>query len=464
MSIEAAARADGETRRAALIPPAPRQPPRDLPLLRLALMVRRNSLGAWPARAYDEMLVHRRFFRVDYFLINDPAAARRVFSEGADRYMRPIGVQRMLRPSVGTGLLTVDGEDWRRQRRMLAPAFTPQHIERLIPHFHDASRQMLSGMGSGGRFNLATLLETAVVDAVGRGLFSLPLHDRSSRIAGLLHTYFRGPAQATMWDFIARNEDDYAWRLRGRAAWSRIWFREIDAIVAARRAQPGSARAHADVLDILFAAKDTQTGAPLTAEAIQGQVATLLSAGFESTARTVFWACYLLASDLAEQDAIRAELRAAPPTGVNGLAALRAWPRLSATLLETMRLYPSVSVLARQARAPDEVLGKKVRTGDFVLVCPWVMHRHRKLWDAPEAFRPGRFLDPAARQNEAFAPFGVGRRVCIGASFATTEATILLAHLLHRFRVTLDDARPVMPVATTTTAPDIEPWFRLTPA
>lgn len=461
MSIQEAA--PTPARRAPVIPPAPRQPPRDLPLLSLALMVRRNSLGAWPARAYDNMLVHRRFFRVDYFLINDPATARRVFSEGADRYVRPVGVQRMLRPSVGTGLLTVDGDEWRRQRRMLAPAFTPQHIERLIPHFREAGRHMLGEMGTGGRFNLANLLETAVVDAVGRGLFSLPLYDRSSRLAGLLHSYFRGPAQATMWDFMARHEDDYGWRMRGRAAWSRTWFREIESLIAARRALPGAARDHADVLDILFAARDPETGRPLSDDAVRGQVATLLSAGFESTARTVFWACYLLTRDPAEQEAIRAEIAAAPPETMRTLNDLKAWPRLSAALMETMRLYPSVSVLARQARAPDDILGHQVRPGDFVLVCPWVMHRHRKLWEAPDAFLPDRFLKTDARANEAFVPFGVGRRVCIGASFATTEAMLLLAQLLTRFRLTIDDPRPVMPVATTTTAPDIEPWFRLTP-
>ena len=133
-----------------------------------------------------------------------------------------------------------------------------------------------------------------------------------------------------------------------------------------------------------------------------------------------------------------------------------------AVLDEVMRLYPPAYVIVRAARQPDEVAGVAMKPGDLAIISPWVLHRHRKRWHEPDAFVPERFLPGASAVDRfAYLPFGVGPRVCIGAHFALTEATLVLAELMRSFRIELVTSRPVLPVAVVTTQPDHAPLFRL---
>ncbi len=188
----------------------------------------------------------------------------------------------------------------------------------------------------------------------------------------------------------------------------------------------------------------------------------MLFAGFETTARLLSWAVYLLALDQAEQDAVRNEVTALPPEQVVSLEDMQKWPRLRCVLLEALRLYPPVPHLIRQALEKDEVLGELVEPGDLIWISPWTLHRHQDHWENPTAFVPERFAgQPQAWTRGAFVPFGSGPRICIGASFSMAEAQILLAALLKRFQVDLVDKRPVLPVGLTTTVQDHEPQFSL---
>jgi cytochrome P450 len=440
-----------------LAPPAPRPPDRDLPLLRMMLLLRANSLAAWPARAYRELVVHRQFLGVDSWLINDPVGVRRVLGEQADNYRRPVAMQRLLNPFIGGGLLNAEGEDRRRQRRTIAPIFTPASIERLFPQFLAAGEQMIGELGQGGRIDLGRRLERTAIDAAGRALFSLPLADRADEIGGLLRRYFRGAVRPTIADFYARSGSDHGWAQAGRRAWSRRWFAEIEALVGRRRAQP-SAPGAPDAFDRLADAATSDKD-------LRDQAATLIATGFESTARSLFWAAYMLSLDPAEQAAVRAELALAPPEQAKTLDDLRAWPRLTNVVHETLRLYPSVSTLMRVAGEDGALCGHRIKAGSFVVISPWVMHRHHAFWDRPELFMPERFEGrPERLRDGTYLPFGGGRRVCIGGAFAIAEITLILAQLLSRFDLALDDPRPVSPVATATTVPSLEPWFRLTPA
>ena len=137
--------------------------------------------------------------------------------------------------------------------------------------------------------------------------------------------------------------------------------------------------------------------------------------------------------------------------------------KVGAVLDETLRLYPPAFPIGREALGADSVAGHPVRRGDVILIAPWLLHRHEKLWDAPNAFIPSRFL-PGAPPPDRFAylPFGVGPRVCIGAHFALVEATLALAKIVGRFRVELADTTPVLPIGVVTTQPDRSPPFRIT--
>jgi cytochrome P450 len=244
-----------------------------------------------------------------------------------------------------------------------------------------------------------------------------------------------------------------------------IAWRVIKHSISVLFAIPSSARRVATVRrrDLLIAAQDSESGEVLSDVEVRDQCGTMLVAGSETTARLLFWATYLLTLDAAEQNRLRDELVAYPPERVSKLDDLLNWPRLRQALLEALRLYPPVAYIAREAIADDVVAGEPVRPGTQVWISPWVIHRHRKFWEHPTAFVPDRFAGrPSPWTSEsAFLPFGAGPRICIGATLAIVEAQIMLATLLSRFKIALDDPRPVLPVARVATAPSHEPQFRL---
>ncbi len=459
MLSEAALEAPGP-----LVPPAAPLQTRPLRGLSLVRAMRTSMLSIWGDRAYDLLIIKGRSFGRDNLVVSDPAAVRRVMVENAANYLKHVNVSRLTRPIVGDGLLLAEGTEWRRQRRVLSPAFTPAHVERLVPHFTEAARGLVARVQDEPRVNLAQLLQATALDAAARALFSMPIGGRGGRLAQLARSYGAGPGRPTLFDAVARREGDYAWFTPGRPRFRKLWRREIDAIVAQRRAQPRAEGELDDLLDLMLKARDPETGEGLDDAEIRDQTSTMLTAGFETTARAMFWTLYLLSLDRPEQGRIHAELRADPPQQA-GADTPRRWPRLRRAMLEAMRLYPPAPLLIRTAQAADRLGGVEVPKGATVLISPWIIHRHRKLWDRPEAFIPDRFEGKAQDHlsSGAYIPFGAGPRICIGASFAMTEAAVVMAELLSRFEVVLDDPRPLTPMSVLTTLPDIEPWFRLQP-
>jgi len=209
------------------------------------------------------------------------------------------------------------------------------------------------------------------------------------------------------------------------------------------------------------AARDPETGAGFSDEQLGDEVATMILAGHETTATALFWSLYLLALDPETQAQLANEAQGAT---VNGALDIERLKFTRAVVDETMRLYPPAFLIARAAIAPDTVAGRPVRAKDVILIAPWLLHRHEKLWRDPNAFIPRRFMPPSAPPDRfAYLPFGVGARVCIGAHFALVEATLALAKLIGAFRITLLDQEPVMPLGVVTTQPDRSPMFAVTP-
>jgi unspecific monooxygenase len=215
-----------------------------------------------------------------------------------------------------------------------------------------------------------------------------------------------------------------------------------------------------DLFDLMGAARDPETGAAFTDEQLGDQVATMILAGHETTATALFWSLYLLALDPSTQDELAAEVTGA---AVNDALDGERLKFARAVIDETMRLYPPAFLIARAAAGPDTIAGFPVRKSDVILIAPWLLHRHEKLWHDPNAFVPSRFMPPAPPPDRfAYLPFGVGARVCIGAHFALVEATLALARMIAAFRVELVDKQPVMPIGVVTTQPDRSPMFRIT--
>jgi cytochrome P450 len=288
----------------------------------------------------------------------------------------------------------------------------------------------------------------------------------TANLPGLVREFVTGLGRPTLWDLLARSEHDFAWFNRRRMDYGRRWAAEIESLIAARigaddtKDQDGAR----DLLDLLLSARDPDGGPAFDRAEIRDEVATILGAGFETSARAMFWTLYLLSQDRVAQAEIAAELAAFPPSQARTLADQRAWPALRRTWLETLRLYPPAPYVVRLALRPDRIDDVEIPEGAHVIVSPWIIHRHRRYWETPEAFMPSRFAGREDHPGDHFLPFGAGPRICLGAAFATTEALTILAIMLARFEVSLDDPRPVLPIAPAiTTTPSIEPLFTLTP-
>jgi cytochrome P450 len=448
----------------AFIPPAPFVYPKPLPLWRLLWNVSRSSLAIWPDEAFETLTARSRVMGVETLVVNDPEAVRHVMVANASNYGRPVSVRRVVRPIGGAGLFLSEGADWRRQRRLLAPSFTPASISLLLPHFRDAGVHLLHAIEKTRQANLSKAFQDAALEAVLRALFSMPDNSARERLGHSARDYVEGPGRPNLLDGFARNESDFSWVNGKRERFVRDWFGAIEAIIAERKDRPSDGQ-HRDLLDLLLSVADNETGEGLSDTEIRDQCGTMFFAGSETTARLMFWAAYLLTQDVEEQSRVRAEITAFPVERVSTLDDLKNWLRLRNVLLEALRLYPPLPHIIREALGPDEIAGEKVSPGTQVWFSAWVMHRHRRFWDHPTAFMPDRFAAGTPwTQMPAYIPFGAGPRICIGLSFALSEAQVVLATLLSRYKIGLVEAKPVMPMGRATIEPSYEPMFQLEPA
>jgi cytochrome P450 len=417
-----------------------------------------NALAAFPRAAFDEEVVIHRLLGHRQIILNRPAAIHHVLIENAGNYRRPAPTVRVLRPMFGNGLFLSTGEEWRGQRRMIAPAFAPRAVGILARHVAAAAESLIADLAArGGRAaDLVPLLQRLALDIIGSAVFSLEMARYGAAMRSLILRYTRHLGRPGLFDYVlplaVPTPRDLA-RRRFRRQWTAL----VADIIAERRRS--GTRERRDLFDLLCEA-DAPDGKE--GERLIDQVATIVVAGHETTAAALFWSLYLLSQHPDEQERIAAEA-AALDLGPEGAAA--AVPRLvhtRAVVDEALRLYPPAFVIVRQAIAEDVAGGIAVPAGSLVLIAPWTLHRHRRLWRDPERFDPSRFaVGTPPPERFSYLPFGAGPRTCIGAQFALTELVLMLAALARAFRIALAEPTVVRPQALVTIQPANPPLFRL---
>jgi cytochrome P450 len=474
-----------------LIPPRPPAPTQALPLPAFLRAIRTNALTMWTSAAYEEDIVVRKFLGRTNVLLNAPDAIHRVLVDNPGNYRRSPASIRILRPITGNGLLLSEGDAWRHQRRTIAPALAPRVMPMLAHHIVATTQEQIVPLATQARqapIELLAALQSLTLEIAGRSMFSLEMHAFGAPLRRMLAEFAVRFARPHLFDMLLPPSVPTLRELRRRRFQAR-WMGLIETIMHERLREPPAATPR-DLFDLLRAARDPETGAAFAPEQLRDQLATLLLAGHETTAVTLFWSLALLAQDTHEQRLVADEVRGLAFAPDTAMAVLPRLVRTRAVVSEALRLYPPALTIVREAIGPD-------RLGDFflprrsvVMIAPWVLHRHRKLWRDPDAFDPSRFMPPAgsatgsnpaaealpgsgsahvvpgsgsahAIPRFAYLPFGAGPRVCVGAQFALTEAVLVLAMLLQRFEIALEDPRPVLPVAIVTTQPDHPATFRL---
>jgi cytochrome P450 len=428
----------------------------------IARAMGQNALRAFPPQAFEQDMVARRFFGRRQIILNRPAAIQHILIDHPENYRRTAATMRMLLPLLGRGLLLSEGEDWKYQRRTVAPALAPRTIPMLTPHIAQVTRTVIDKLTAScdGPVDLLTEVQFLALEVAGRSMFSVAMDRYGAEMRALIMRYTEHLGRPTLLDLllplaIPTPRDIARRRVRRR------WMDLIGRIIAERRAA-ADGKAPGDLFDLISTTRDPETGAGFSGERLLDQIATLITAGHETTAAAMFWALYLLAGAPEVQERLANEVG---PLDLGVEHAVDALPKLiytRAVVQETLRLYPPAFTLVRQARHADIAGGVPVAAGAVVFIAPWVLHRHRRVWTKPEVFDPARFL-PGAPPPDRFAymPFGIGPRVCVGAQFALTEATLVLASMIQAFHIERADDDPVEPIAIVTTQPDHPPLFRL---
>jgi cytochrome P450 len=453
---------DTPVTRPPLVPPSPPRAPEDMSARARMAAMRVSAIGTWGQRAYEEDIIRGRFFGRNSFILNIPDAIRHVLVDNYENYERTPASIRVLRPMLGEGLLIAEGRIWKHQRRTLAPAFTPRAVMPLIPHMIAATDETIAKLQAvgGESVDLREAMQRMTLEIAGRTMFSFGMERHGAALRDFVMEYAERLARPHLLDLLLPlgwpSPQDFS-----RARFRKRWTRFVAMLMAERRtAGKQEGAPPRDLFDLMGDARDPETGAAFTDEQLGDQVATMILAGHETTATALFWALYLLALDPANQDEVAVEVQGA---SANCALEIERLKFTRAVVDETMRLYPPAFAIARAAAGPDTIAGMPVRKKDVVLVAPWLLHRHEKLWRDPNAFMPSRFMAPSPPPDRfAYLPFGVGARVCIGAHFALVEATLALGKIIGAFRVELLDDEPVMPVGVVTTQPDRSPRFRIT--
>ena len=445
-----------------IIPPAPPRAPDDMSFLGRIAVIRQNMIATWGQRAYEEDVIKGRFFLRNSFILNRPDAIRHVLLSNYENYTRtPAGI-RMLRPVLGDGLLIAEGHDWTFQRRTLAPAFTPRATANLVPHMTAVLDETIAKLDTqtGAPVDLREIMQRMTLEIAGRTMFSFGMDKHGTTLRNFVMEYGERLGRPYFLDMLL----PVSWPTpmdRARARFRKRWTEFVAMLIAERRKMGKKDGAPpSDLFDLMDEARDPETGKGFSDEQLVDEVATMILAGHETTATALFWALYLLALDPETQEEVASETRG---EHLDSMADIERQKFTRAVIDETTRLYPPAFLVARAARDKDNAAGIEIGKGDIIMIAPWLLHRHEKLWDQPNAFIPKRFMATEAPDRFAYLPFGAGPRVCIGAPFAQAESVLALARLIGAFRVELaDPAKPVIPLGVVTTQPDHSPMFRIT--
>ena len=396
--------------------------PRGLEVLKTILRFQRDPLETLVdlTARYGDVITYR-FGPFRVVLLNHPEAVQRALVENHPNYgKRHSPFYRMLKNMLGGGLLTNDGEDWLRQRRLAQPAFQRRKLEALGPMMVDCTNQMIDEWLSDPRpvRDISREMMQLTLKIVGLALFSQDLSQSGQAVAEALDELQvqmgeRFSALLPLPPIFPTSRDR-----RFRRA--RTSLRQLCMYIVTQRRR--EANPPEDLLTSLIQARDPDSGASMNDEQICDELGTFMLAGHETTANTLTWALYLLSLHPDQRRRLEADL--AHPSGV-----------CERIVLEALRLYPPAWVYGRRSFGPDQLLGYSIPANQLVTVCPYVLHRHPAYWPNPEGFDPDRFLGEI--QRGTFVPFAAGPRQCIGNHFATMESQLILATLARRVRLNL---------------------------
>lgn len=427
--------------------PTPLPQARALPLVGSALHYFRDPLGFLLRTAQQGDLVEMRFMHQRAWLVSDPARIEQILVKNPHNFQKDVFL-RELKRVLGEGLLTSEGDFWKRQRRLIQPAFHRDRIAGYGRIMVEHAAKMIEGWRDGEVLDLHHAMMATTADIVVRALFGDSAGD-TREVAWCIETLMERFADPMylMVPFMEHLPLPANRRVREVAP-------RLDAIVRGfitRRRALGATAPQDDLLAMLLAAQDDD-GARMNDQQVRDEVLVLYLAGHETTALALSWTFHALSQNPVAEQKLHAELDAVlggrEPT-FDDLPRLR---YTDCVVRESLRMYPPAWALGREAIAPFELDGRRFETGAWMWMIPWTVHHDARWYPDPWAFKPERWEGDAAKRLPKFAymPFGGGPRVCIGNQFAMMEAVLMLATIARRFALRAVPGERVVPEASIT--------------
>ncbi|WP_027258731.1 cytochrome P450 [Leisingera aquimarina] len=444
------------------LPPKPPARPDRVSLWRYVKLFRQDILSAQPARLYRAWMAEFRtpFFRS--FLVNQPELVKVLLKERPDDFPKSGRIAEGLKPLLGNSVFLTNGEAWKRQRRIIDPAFEGGRLKDTYPAMRAAAEAAVERLKERqGLVEIEEETSHAAADVIFRTLFSIPIeHQVAGQVFSRFRDYQRSQPLLNLAAFVPLPR----WMPRFFRRGTRRNAEAIRALIAQltreRMDTIKEGTAPDDLATKIMTTRDPETGSTFDTAEMVDQVAIFFLAGHETSASALAWALYLMALYPDWQEKVAAEAEALADESFAAVSKLKVSRDV---FRETLRLYPPVPMMVREAAYPEQFRNRDVPKGAQMVLSPWHLHRHQRLWENPDGFDPSRWQTENGKQcqRDAFIPFSAGARVCTGAGFAMVEGPLILSMILRAFRVVPAAEQAPVPVAHLTVRSKNGIWLQL---
>ena len=440
------------------VPPYPERPREPLAPFAMFTTARRNLLAIFEDKCFEYEFFSTRLLNRRVFVCNSPDTVAQAFIALHESFQRKTPQMRhALSPLLGDGLFISDGDLWKWRRRIVAPIVHASRLALFAPTMVEAAAETAARWAElppGAPIDVLREMATLTAEIICRTIFGPRLGaEHATEIVASFTAYQRRVSQLDLTyllglpDWLPQFQSPAVHRAAKRID------RVLDDII--RRCEERLLSGEQSMIRMLIEAHDPETGATLDREALRNEAAVIFMAGHETTANSLAWTWYLLSQAPEVEDRLQAEMVEVLGGRLPTLDDVPSLLYTRAVFEEAIRLYPPVPLLGRQALNDETIRNRRIPTGSLLVVIPWLLHRHRLLWDQPDHFIPERFLpeNAGSRQRYSYIPFSVGPRVCAGQAFGLTEAILCLATLAQRARLRLAPGAVVTPICRLTLRP-----------
>ncbi|OEY19342.1 cytochrome P450 [Campylobacter jejuni] len=405
------------------------------------LLKRRSWLDGLYERSYKMQTGYVKMPNFDLYVINDTKEVKRMMVDEVREFPKSAFLHELLSPLLGESIFTTNGEVWKKQRELLRPSFEMTRINKVFNLMSEAVADMMDRFSKYPNHAVIEVDEAMTfitADVIFRTIMSSKLdEEKGKKILNAFVTFQEQSVHTAMRRmFCFPKWLSYVLGDRKRAKAGDVIRQVLSDIIKPRYDMADNAEFE-DILGSLLLVVDADTNKRFSFEEILDQVAMLFLAGHETTASSLTWTLYLLSLYPEEQEKAYEEITQVLQGGAIEISHLRQFKYLTNIFKESLRLYPPVGFFAREAKKDTQVRDKLIKKGSGVVIAPWLIHRHEEFWTNPHGFNPSRF--EGEYKKDAYLPFGVGERICIGQGFAMQEAILILANILKTYKLELEE-------------------------